>query len=203
MTGLLISSDNSEFSEDLYRQIARFIADINFDEEKPDVIIVDENAAQKIALRRQYPNVPIIYLSDNTNIEPDYLDIMLKKPIKLTELLDIIQAANHRLDNSQKGFLNFNRYELHPKQKELVDLVSGKIIKLTEKEVDVIKYLYKNFDKYVSKSDLQTHVWQYNEDVATHTIETHIYRLRQKIESESSRPLIITENGAYKLVTGK
>ena len=57
----------------------------------------------------------------------------------------------------------------------------------------------KNQGHYVSKSDLQRNVWKYNEEVATHTIETHIYRLRQKVEQKGGRRLIITENGGYML----
>ena len=62
-----------------------------------------------------------------------------------------------------------------------------------------MKYLYKTSGHYVSKGDLQRNVWKYSEDVATHTIETHIYRLRQKVEQNGGRRLIVTDNGGYML----
>ena len=114
-------------------------------------------------------------------------------------LLDVVRAANHKLDHTTEGYLRFNDFELHPSQKEMIDLQGMRQIKLTEREVGILKYLYKNAAEYVSKSDLQTNVWQYNEEVATHTVETHIYRLRQKAETKNRR-LILTNNGRYKLV---
>ena len=64
---------------------------------------------------------------------------------------------------------------------------------------NVLKYMYKVAPQFVSKTDLQTNVWQYSRDVTTHTIETHIYRLRQKVEQKCRRQLILTEGGQYKL----
>ena len=94
----------------------------------------------------------------------------------------------------------FNQYELHPLAKEIVNLRNNELVKLTEKEVAVIKYLYKSKDKIVTKNDLLKDVWDYNAEVTTHTIETHIYRLRQKVEHENAEAqLILTEDGGYKL----
>ena len=96
--------------------------------------------------------------------------------------------------------MTFNNYELHPAAKEILNLRNNELIKLTEKEVAVIKYLYKAKDRIVSKTDLLQDVWDYNAEVSTHTIETHIYRLRQKVEQgDADAQLIITENGGYKL----
>ena len=74
-----------------------------------------------------------------------------------------------------------------------------KTIKLTEREVDILKYLYQNSDVISSKENLLENVWGYSADVTTHTIETHIYRLRQKVEEEGGSQLIITENNGYRL----
>ena len=64
----------------------------------------------------------------------------------------------------------------------------------------MIKYLYKNADRTVSKNDLMQEVWEYSADVATHTVETHIYRLRQKVEQDNSdNQIIITSEGGYQL----
>lgn len=96
--------------------------------------------------------------------------------------------------------MNFNQYELRPSKKEILNLRNGEVIKLTEKEVAIIKYLYKAKDKIVSKTNCCKEVWGYSPEVTTHTIETHIYRLRQKVEHEdTSAQIILTSDGGYQL----
>ena len=85
-------------------------------------------------------------------------------------------------------------------KKDIVNNKNNKSIKLTEKEVAIIKYLYKNRNRIVSKTELLQEVWGYSPDASTHTIETHIYRLRQKVEAdEASDPIIETVDGGYQL----
>lgn len=198
MAHILFISDNEDFAEDLKAQILRFAPDFSFVENAPDLLLIDENSECCNELRQKYPTIPLIFLSAE-NKENDILNIYVKKPFFLMSFLDVLRAANNNLDNSADGYLTFNDYELRPNLREIVDIQSGDVIKLTEREIDILKYLYKNQGHYVSKSDLQRNVWKYNEEVATHTIETHIYRLRQKVEQKGGRRLIITENGGYML----
>mgnify|MGYP002711253541 FL=1 len=198
MAHILFISDNEDFAEDLKAQILRFAPDFSFVENAPDLLLIDENSECCNELRQKYPTIPLIFLSAE-NKENDILNIYVKKPFSLMSFLDVLRAANNNLDNSADGYLTFNDYELRPNLREIVDIQSGDVIKLTEREIDILKYLYKNQGHYVSKSDLQRNVWKYNEEVATHTIETHIYRLRQKVEQKGGRRLIITENGGYML----
>ena len=101
---------------------------------------------------------------------------------------------------AKSKYLSHFLYFCRPISKEIINLNNGKIIKLTEKEVAVIKYLYKTKDHIVSKNELLQEVWGYNPEVSTHTIETHIYRLRQKVEQgDEESLLILTEEGGYKL----
>ncbi len=199
MSNILVFSANADFKEDLERQISRFISESKFVEKSPDIIIIDEDVNVFKQKRHEYPTVPMIFLSQISDIMGDKLNILIKKPFSLMLLLDTIRAANNKLDNSKEGFLVFNNYELRPNAREIKDLLTGEVTKLTEKEVYILKYLYKSSDRYVVKNDLQKDVWKYNEDVTTHTIETHIYRLRQKVEKDNGRRLIITDNGGYKL----
>src|SRR6478672_10468767 len=75
------------------------------------------------------------------------------------------------------------------------------IVRLTEKETSILKYLYRAGEKVVTRDVLLQEVWGYNSGVTTHTLETHIYRLRQKIEKDPSHAeLLVTETGGYKLV---
>lgn len=198
MAHILFVSDNEDFAADLKAQVLRFAPDFSFVETAPDLLLVDENLQRCDELRRQYPSIPLIFLSDE-NKENDMLNIYVKKPFSLMSFLDVLRAANNNLDNSVDGYLCFNGYELRPNLREIADIKSGSVVKLTEKEVSILKYLYKNQNGYVSKNDLQRNVWKYSEDVTTHTIETHIYRLRQKVEQTDGRRLIITDNGGYKL----
>jgi DNA-binding response OmpR family regulator len=75
----------------------------------------------------------------------------------------------------------------------------GKKIRLTDKETNILKYLYRAGGKVVSREELLTEVWGYNAGVTTHTLETHVYRLRQKIEPDPSARLLMTEAGGYRL----
>ena len=87
-----------------------------------------------------------------------------------------------------------------PAAKMLIDKKGGKV-RLTEKETSILKYLYRAGEKVISRDVLLHEVWGYNAGVTTHTLETHIYRLRQKIERDPSRAeLLITEAGGYKLI---
>lgn len=201
MTNIYLASANTDFYDDLKMQINLFAPDFSINSEMPDIAVIDDDMAQYNLLRSRFPAVPVIFLTTDSEQGPvgDNLNIILKKPVFLMRLLDELRAANNRLDNSVEGYLTFNNYELRPNKKEIADLLSGDVTKLTEKEVCLIKYLYKTPERYISKTDLQKNVWQYNEDVTTHTIETHIYRLRQKVEKDEKRRLIITDNGGYKL----
>jgi DNA-binding response OmpR family regulator len=74
-------------------------------------------------------------------------------------------------------------------------------VRLTEKETSILRYLYRAGQRPVPRETLLQEVWGYNSGVTTHTLETHIYRLRQKIENDAAAPaILVTEAGRYKLV---
>ena len=76
----------------------------------------------------------------------------------------------------------------------------GNKIKVTEKELEILKFLFGAGDKIISRDVLLHEVWGYNSGVTTHTLETHVYRLRQKIERDpSNAELLVTEPGGYRL----
>ena len=93
------------------------------------------------------------------------------------------------------------RYEVRPGGKILVDEAAKKKVHLTEKETAILRYLYRAGRRPVPRETLLNEVWGYNPGVTTHTLETHIYRLRQKIEPDPSNArLLVTESGGYRLV---
>ena len=115
-------------------------------------------------------------------------------------LLARIRAQLRQHEQSADAVFAIGPYTLKPVSKLLVDDRGAKI-HLTEKETSILKYLYRSGDKVVSRELLLDEVWGYNAGVTTHTLETHIYRLRQKIEKDpSNAELLVTETGGYKLV---
>jgi len=122
------------------------------------------------------------------------------KPFRLGVLLARIRAQLRQHEQSEDAVFTIGPYSFRPASKLLVDGNGGKI-RLTEKETSILKYLYRAGERVVTRDVLLHEVWGYNAGVTTHTLETHIYRLRQKIEKDPSQAeLLITETGGYKLV---
>ena len=202
MSNIAFYSDNQDFVNDLIVQIEKYAPEFKAcdSETAPDVVLIDEDMEKYNQLRHDYQNVPLIFLfTDNCEIKANSLNILLKKPFSLVHFFDILRSANNKLDNSKDGYLDFGAYQLRPVEKELENVLNQIVVKLTEREVAIIKYLYKFKNVYVSKNELQKNVWKYNEDVSTHTVETHIYRLRRKVEKNDAPQLILTDKGGYKL----
>jgi len=122
------------------------------------------------------------------------------KPFKFAVLLARIRAQLRQHEHSEDAVFTIGPYSFKPSAKMLIDDKSSKI-RLTEKETSILKYLYRAGEKVVSRDVLLHEVWGYNAGVTTHTLETHIYRLRQKIEKDpSNAEILVTETGGYKLV---
>ena len=91
-------------------------------------------------------------------------------------------------------------FSFHPNVKLLIDLETNERVRLTDKEAAILKFLYRTQGKVVSRNVLLGEVWGYNSEVTTHTLETHVYRLRQKIEKiPSNAKILLTEPGGYRL----
>ena len=129
MLHILLVSDNQDFAEDLKTQVSRFAPDLSFVENKPDLLIVDDDKEKMLELRQNYPSIPLVFLSSEQPEETDNLNIFVKKPFSLVCLLDVLRAANNKLDNSVDGYLFFNDYELRPNKKEIVDLINKRVVR--------------------------------------------------------------------------
>ena len=122
------------------------------------------------------------------------------KPFRFAVLLARIRAQLRQFEQSEDATFGVGPYLFKPSQK-LLTTDDGKKIRLTEKESAIIRYLYRAGQKVVTRDVLLEEVWGYNSGVTTHTLETHIYRLRQKIEKDAANPeILVTEAGGYKLV---
>jgi DNA-binding response OmpR family regulator len=121
------------------------------------------------------------------------------KPFRFGVLLARVRAHLRSHDQTDVATLKIGPYEFKPATRSLTDS-SGKRIRLTDKEASILRYLYRAGAKAVGRDELLREVWGYNAAVTTHTLETHVYRLRQKIEPVGGRnDLLITEGGGYRL----
>jgi DNA-binding response OmpR family regulator len=122
------------------------------------------------------------------------------KPFKFAVLLARIRAQLRQYEASEDAIFQIGPYTFRPSSK-LLTTERGSKLKLTEKETAILRYLYRAGQKVVGREILLAEVWGYNANVTTHTLETHIYRLRQKIESDPSHArILVTEPGGYKLM---
>ena len=122
------------------------------------------------------------------------------KPFRFAVLLARVRSHMRQHEHSEDAVFRVGPYTFKPSAKLLLR-EDNKKIRLTEKEAAIIKFLYRSGEQSVSRETLLTDVWGYNASVSTHTLETHIYRLRQKIERDPSHAeILVTEGGGYKLV---
>jgi len=122
------------------------------------------------------------------------------KPFRIAVLLARIRAQLRQHEQSEDAVFTIGPYTFKPASKVLLDQ-DGRKIRLTEKETSILKYLYRSGESVITRDVLLHEVWGYNAGVTTHTLETHIYRLRQKIEQDpSNAELLVTESGGYKLI---
>jgi DNA-binding response OmpR family regulator len=122
------------------------------------------------------------------------------KPFRFAVLLARIRVQLRQHEQSEDATFKVGRYTFRPSAKVLLD-ERGQKVRLTEKETAILKFLYRAGERVVNRDTLLHEVWGYNSGVTTHTLETHIYRLRQKIEREPAHAeLLVTEGGGYKLV---
>src|SRR5215217_4129712 len=156
-------------------------------------------------LRKDGVSTPIIMLTGQASDADTVLGLesgandYVTKPFRFAVLLARIRAHLRSHEQSEDAVFRIGPYEFRPAAKVLVD-DKGKKIRLTEKETNILKYLYRAGAKAVSREELLTEVWGYNAGVTTHTLETHVYRLRQKIEPDPANArLLLTEAGGYRL----
>lgn len=201
MKKIALFSTNDFFAIDLSQQITRVLPETEVclnELDNADLILVDEDLQKLQDLSVRYKELPLIFLSSSEKTS-DLADVVIEKPFILAEFLKALKNNTLLPKVRRKECLSFKEYSLYPIKKEIYSSKTGKTIKLTEKEVKILKYLYQNLPENVSKEDLLENVWGYSTDVTTHTIETHIYRLRQKVEQDNGSQIIITENYGYRL----
>lgn len=157
-------------------------------------------------MRKQGIKCPILMLTGHDTDSDTILGLdagandYVTKPFKLPVLLARIRSQLRQHEQSEDAVFQLGPYTFKPAMKMLVGEDDRKI-RLTEKETNILKFLYRASEGVVARDVLLHEVWGYNAGVTTHTLETHIYRLRQKIEPDPSNArLLVTESGGYRLV---
>ena len=157
-------------------------------------------------MRRQGVNAPIIMLTAQDTESDTILGLesgandYVTKPFRLGVLVARLRAHLRQHEQSEDAVFTIGPYTFQPSAKILLDEEKGQKVRLTEKETSILKYLYRSGQKVVNRETLLSEVWGYNSGVTTHTLETHVYRLRQKIERDpSSSVILVTEPGGYRL----
>ena len=156
-------------------------------------------------IRKQGVKCPILMLTGHDTDSDTILGLnagandYITKPFKFPVLLARIRAQLRQHEQSEDAIFTLGPYTFKPAVKMLLT-GDDKKIRLTEKETNILKFLYRATEGVVPRDTLLHEVWGYNAGVTTHTLETHIYRLRQKIEPDPSHAsLLVTENGGYRL----
>jgi len=182
-------------------------ADVQFDSIILDVNLPDGDGRDFCAgLRKQGHMMPIIMLT-GASAEGDVVlglnagaNDYISKPFRSGELLARLRAQLRTFDNSEAAVFTIGPYMFRPAERLLVRSDKSQRVRLTGKEVSILKYLYRAGDRVTSRQVLLNEVWGYHEGASTHTLETHIYRLRQKIEIDTTDfCLLVTVAGGYRL----
>ena len=167
---------------------------------------IDGREAARI-LRRNGFKAPIIMLTGHDTNSDIILGLesgandYVTKPFRFAVLLARIRTQLRQHEASEDAVFTIGPYTFRPSSKMLLLNPNSSKVRLTEKEVSILRYLYRSGQRPVSRETLLQEVWGYNSEVTTHTLETHIYRLRQKIEKDTTAPVIlVTETGGYRLV---
>ena len=219
---ILLVEDDATLSEALLEQLALHdefvltlaetggaaleeVARAEFDLVLLDVGLPDSDGREICKLmRKQGIGAPILMLTGADSEADTILGLdagandYITKPFRFGILLARMRAHLRSHENSEAATLSIGAYRFRPAMKVLEEEGSGEKIRLTEKEANILKFLYRADSAPVARDILLQEVWGYNAQVSTHTLETHIYRLRQKIEKDpSAADLLLTVDGGY------
>jgi DNA-binding response OmpR family regulator len=182
-------------------------ADTRFDALILDVAMPDGDGHDYCAgLRQQRERATLIVLT-GPNGEADAVRGLdagasdyVGRPIRLNELLARLRSHWRMRDEREETTFPLGPFVFRPAAKLLHDPINDRRIPLTGKEAEILKFLILADGRPVARPVLLREVWGYREAASTHTVETHIHRLRRKMELNPRRPvLLVNENGGYRL----
>ena len=149
--------------------------------------MIEESISKTLISEVEYFKI----LATDQNKKDLRFDHILKLPTTIEEINNAAESASARRKFNQNSSINIKSYLLDKNEKKL--LKGNEFIILTEKEIQLLDLFLKS-KKQISKNDILTSVWNYSSDADTHTVETHIYRLRKKISEKFSDDKFILNN---------
>ena len=178
----------------------------------PDLIVMDvglpdmDGREAVRLMRKDGFKRPIIMLTAHDSDADTVLGLdaganeYISKPFRYAVLLARLRVQLRQHEASEDAEFQIGPYTFRPASKNLIN-EKGARLRLTEKEAAILRFLHRADRQVVSREVLLKDVWGYNANVTTHTLETHIYRLRQKIEVDpADARLLVTDAGGYKLL---
>ena len=173
----------------LYHILEEIGLDLNF-----NIIFVDNENS----LNEQVSNLNnYLIISNKKHLNISNQFVLDKIPINIFKLVEKINIEFLKIQFNSQSEVKVNNYTIDLNSREM--LINEKKLKLTEKEINTITYLSKS-NKPVSIDELQEKVWSYQSDMETHTVETHIYRLRKKILNIfNDNEFIISKKNGYQI----
>ncbi len=175
-----------------------------------DVGVPDGDGCEYCAKLRQARHAMPIIMLTGANKEADVVRGMdsgandyLAKPFRWNELLARLRVQLRTLDSSEASVFAIGPYLFRPAKKRLDGRGKNGHIPLTNTEVALLRFLYRQSPAAVDRQMLTNEIWGHNSHVTTHALDTHIYRLRQKMEANPGTPaLLLLERGGYRLNLG-
>ena len=173
----------------LYHIIKELGLDLNF---KTSFVDNEKSLKDKVKNHKNY-----LIISNKRYLNLDNYFVLENTPIKIFKLLEKINVEFLRLQFNSQSHVKIKKYTIDLNSREII--VNNTKLKLTEKEINTISYLSES-DKPVSIDELQEKVWSYQSDIETHTVETHIYRLRKKIlNTFDDNDFIVSKKDGYQI----
>ena len=173
----------------LYHILEELSLDLNF---KTSFADSENSLKDKVKNLSNY-----LIISNNNNLDLENQFVLESTPIKIFKLVEKINIEFLRIQFNNQSQVKIKNYTIDLNSREII--INNTKLKLTEKEINTISYLSKS-DKPVNINELQEKVWSYQSDIETHTVETHIYRLRKKfLKIFNDNEFIISKKDGYQI----
>ena len=170
-----------------------------------DIYVIDSLAANKKTfkilrdLKKDNKRALVFLLGEDDGTESDLLTESFRYPLRLGHLLVRVHYHSEVAHKFRNTPLIFGPYRLEPYTRQIVVSPDNTIIRLTEKETALLEYLGQN-DQPIGRDELLVAIWGYDSTIETHTLETHIYQLRRKLDPDNTgENWLLNEQGAYRL----